>query len=128
MQNGQSVSETKNVTQLVGVIDNKSTTDELRTCEHFFVDSEMENRRHRVVNFAMNILDGHTLTQKLVRVIDKLKCAAKLNVSFGFVLKNVEDGTCRYYYAHENKHFDGMFKVCVDQRRFGENQEFFEKQ
>ena len=29
-------------------------------------------------------------------------CAAKLNVVFGFVLKNVEDGTFRFYYAREN--------------------------
>ena len=31
-----------------------------------------------------------------------LKCAAKVNVAFGFVLKIVEDGSCRYSYAHEN--------------------------
>ena len=35
-------------------------------------------------------------------MFDSLKCAAKLNVAFGFVLKNVEDCSCRYYYAHEN--------------------------
>ena len=51
--------------------------------------------------FAMNILHAHTLSQKLDTVFDKLKCAAKLNVAFGFVLKNVDDGTCRYFYAHE---------------------------
>ena len=31
-----------------------------------------------------------------------MECAAKVNLAFGFVLKNVEDGSCRYFYAHEN--------------------------
>ena len=35
-------------------------------------------------------------------VFNGLKCAAKVNLAFGFVLKNVEDGLCRYLYAHEN--------------------------
>ena len=30
-----------------------------------------------------------------------LKCAAKLNEAFGFVLKNVEDLSCRYYWPHK---------------------------
>ena len=31
-----------------------------------------------------------------------LKWAAKLNLAIGFVLKNVEDGSCRFYSAHVN--------------------------
>ena len=33
---------------------------------------------------------------------DKLKCVAKLNLALGFVLKNIEDGKFRYFYANEN--------------------------
>ena len=29
-------------------------------------------------------------------------CAAKVNLALGFVLRNVEDGSCRYFYALEN--------------------------
>ena len=36
------------------------------------------------------------------RVLDKLKCVAKLNLAVGFILKNIEDGKFRYFYAHEN--------------------------
>ena len=35
-------------------------------------------------------------------VLKELKCAAEVNLAFGFVLKNIEDGMCRYFYAHEN--------------------------
>ena len=33
---------------------------------------------------------------------ENLKGAAKLNVSFWFVLKNVGNGSCRVYYSYEN--------------------------
>ena len=83
------------VTQLVGKIDDESSEEELETCKHFFVDSEMEKRRYRVFNFAMDILNAHTLSQKVDTVFKKLEYAAKLNVPFGFVLKNVENGIFR---------------------------------
>ena len=46
-------------------------------------------------------------------MFDKFKCEAKLNVAFGFVLKTVEDGTCRYYYPHENNRLMERSKFVV---------------
>ena len=62
----------------------------------------MENGRHRVFYFAMSSFDMSLLNDKLDYVFKELKCAAKVNLAFGFVLKNIEDGMCRYFYAHEN--------------------------
>ena len=42
------------------------------------------------------------INDKLDYVLKELKCAAKVNLAFGFVLKNIEDGMCGYFYAHEN--------------------------
>ena len=49
----------------------------------------------------MSTFDNSLINQKLDVVFKGLKCAAKINLSFGFVLKNVEDGSCRCFYAHE---------------------------
>ena len=62
----------------------------------------MENGRHRVFNFAESSFDVSVLNDKLDYVSKELKCAAKVNLAFGFVLKNIEDGICRHFYAHEN--------------------------
>ena len=70
--------------------------------KHFVVDSEMENGGHREFSFAMEILVALNVNKKLDTVFKKLKCAAKLNFAFGIVLKKVEHGTCRQYYAHKN--------------------------
>ena len=58
--------------------------------------------KNTVFNFAMSSFDMSLLNDKLDYVFKELKCAAKINLAFRFVLKNIEDGMCRYFYAHEN--------------------------
>ena len=82
--------------------DDADLKEELQACQHFLIDSELEKGRHRVFNFAMSTFDNSLIKKKLDLVFKGLECAAKVNLAFGFVLKNVEDGSCRYFYAHEN--------------------------
>ena len=86
----------------MGDVDDQSLREELESCKHFLTDTEMENGRHSVFNFAMSSFDMSLLNDKLDYVFKELTCAAKVNLAFGFVLKNIEDGMCRYFYAHEN--------------------------
>ena len=83
-------------------VDDNSWKKELETCKNFLVGGDMENERHRFYNLAMDSLDPKNLLEKIDVSLDRLKCAAELNVAFGFVLKNVEDCRFRYYYAHKN--------------------------
>ena len=50
----------------------------------------------------MSSFDKSLLNDKLDYIFKELECAAKVNLAFGFVLKNIEDGISRYFYAHEN--------------------------
>ena len=86
----------------VGDVDDQSVGEELESCKHFLTDTEMENGRQRVFNFAMSSFDIPLLNDKLGYVFKELKCAVKLNLAFGFFLKNIEDGMCTNFYAHEN--------------------------
>ena len=83
-------------------IDDAELKEELSSCNYFVVDSELEKGRHCVFSFAMSSSNNSYLNKKLVLTFNQLKCAAKLNLAFGFVLKVIDDGTCRYIYAHEN--------------------------
>ena len=83
----------------------------------------MENGRHRVYNFAVDTLDRKDLLEKLDVVFDSLKCAAELIVAFGFVLKNVEEGNCRYYYAHEKNIILEKSKLVATTEILKKNQE-----
>ena len=83
------------VEDIVGDVDDQSFREELEYCKHFSTDTEMGKGRHRVFNFAMSSFEISLLNDKLDYVLKELKCAAKVNLAFGFVLKNVEDGMCR---------------------------------
>ena len=91
------------VKDIVGDVDDQKLREEVESCKHFLTDTEIENGRHRVFNFAMSSFDMCLLNDKLDYVFKELKCAAKFNLAFGFVLKNTEHGMCRYFFAHENK-------------------------
>ena len=75
----------------------------------------MENRRHRVFKFGLSSFDMSLLNNKLDYVFRELKCAAEVSFAFGFLLKNIEDGICRYFYAHDNNTIVGRAKLLCTQ-------------
>ena len=90
------------VEDIVRDVDDQGLREELGSCKHFLTDTEMENGKHRVFDFAILSFDMSLLNKKLEYVLKELKSAAKVNFGFGLVLKNIEDGIFRYLYAHEN--------------------------
>ena len=90
------------VEDIVGNVNNQSLREELESCKHILTDTEMKNGKHRGFNFAMSSFDMSFFNDKLDYIFKGLKCAAKVKLAFGFVLKNIEDGMCRYFYAQEN--------------------------
>ena len=90
------------VENIVVAVDDQSLREELASCKHFLTDTELKNGRHRLLNFAISYFDVSLFNDKLDYVFKELKCAAKVNLASGFVLKNFEDGMCRYFYDHEN--------------------------
>ena len=88
------------VEDIVGDVDDQSLREELQSCRQFLVDSGIQKGRHSVFSLAVNNITAQVSEEKLNRVLDNLKCVAKLNLAIGFVLKNIEDGKFRYFYAH----------------------------
>ena len=76
--------------------DDADLKEELQAYQHFLVNSELKKGRHRIFNFAMSTFDNSS-NKNLDLVFKGLTCAAKVNLAFGFVLQNVEDGSCRYF-------------------------------
>ena len=74
---------------------------ELNFYNHFLVDSELEKGRHCALNFANSSFNNSFLNEELDHVFNQLESTAKVNLAFGFVVKNIENGTCRYFSAHE---------------------------
>ena len=99
---------------IVGDVDDHSLREELRSCQNFLVDSELERARHKVFNYAVEALNETVVNEKIDHFFNNLKCAAKVNLAFGVILKNTEDGGFRYFYAHENNTLLDRYKlVCT---------------
>ena len=73
----------------------------------------MENGRHRVFNFKLCKLEPNEINEKIKEVFEKLKCAAKINIALGFILRNVDTDEYRYFYAHENNTFLKILIYCA---------------
>ena len=84
-------------------VDDRSLREELESCKLFLTDTEMGNGRYTVFNFAMSSFDISLLNDKMDLYSKNSIVRQKVNLSIGFVLKNIEDGMCRYFYAPENK-------------------------
>ena len=94
--------------------DGEKLKDELSACQHFLVDTEMENGSRKVFNFQMSKLDTNIIKEKLEEIFNKLDSAAKIKIALGFVLRNVETGEYRYYKAHENHTlFEKPYLLCT---------------
>ena len=91
----------RNWTQFMGDYDDQALRQQLTACQHVLVDSEFFGSRQHVCNFASTNVTPKFLREKIRQVFESLHWAAKVNLALGFVLRNVEDGSYRYFYAHE---------------------------
>ena len=91
------------VEHIVGEVEDHSLREEWRSCQYLLVDSELERARHNVYNYAVETLNETIVNEKLDQFFNNLKSAAKVNLAFGFILENIEEGAFSYFYPNEKK-------------------------
>ena len=107
--------------------DDKSLEEESQSCKPFLVDSELEKGRQSVFNFVVNNITALVFEEQLDRVLDKQKCAAKLVLALGFILKNIEDGKFGYFYAHENNNLLEQSKLVSNKDDMAKSKAIWKK-
>ena len=76
---------------------------ELRSVQHFLVDSKIEYRKKAVYMFRLTEYRPTFINEKLTKIFNELSCAVKINRSLGFVLHDfVETQDFRYFYPADN--------------------------
>ena len=53
------------VEHIVGDVEDHSLREELRCCQHFLVNSELERERHKVFNYGVETLNETVVNEKL---------------------------------------------------------------
>ena len=100
----QIVSGTRDVDKehIVGDVEDHNLREELRCSQQFLVDSQLERASYKVFNYAVETLNETIVNKKHDHFFNNLKCAAKVDLAFGIILKNIEEGGFRYFYAHKS--------------------------
>ena len=101
------------VENIVGDVEDHNLREKLRFCQHFLVDAELKRARHKVFKYAVENLKETIVNEKFYHVFINSKCASKVNLAFGFILKIIEDGGFRFFYAHENNTLLQNNQTCV---------------
>ena len=119
--------ESKNMDleHIVGDVEDHRLREESLSCQNFSVDSKLERARHKVFNYAVETLSKTIVNEKLDQFFNNLICEAKVNLAFGFILKNKEDGGFRYFYAHENNTLLDRSKLLCTHDDLAKLKDFF---
>ena len=108
-------------------VEDHKLREEVRSCQPFFVDSELERARRKVFTYAVETLNETIVNEKVDHFFNNLRCAAKVNWAFGFFLKNIEDGGFRYFYAHQNNTLLDRSKLVCTHDDLAELTDFFDQ-
>ena len=109
---------------IVGNVEDHSLREKLCSCQHVSVDSDLERARHKVFNYAVETLNETIVNEKLVHFFNNSKFAAKKNLAFDFILKNI---VFRYFYAHENDTLLDRSKLVCTRDDLAKLKDFFNK-
>ena len=115
------------VEQIVRDVDDHRLREELRSCQRFLVDSELKRARNKVFNYAIENLNAENANRKLDQFFNNSKSAAKVNLAFGFILRNIEDGGFRYFYANKNNTLLDRSKLVCTRDDLEKLKDFFNK-
>ena len=69
------------------------------------------------------MMDFECMDAYIDKVVKELKNAAKVNVSFGYIMQNIDTGEYRYFYGDKNNYvLDNMFQLSTaeDVKKFKE--------
>ena len=76
--------------------------EELRSYTHLLVDKTSRTKRQVIVNFPLFEFNTAEIGTRVDHLFDSLTTAAKINVSLGYLLINIETEEFRYFYAEKN--------------------------
>ena len=106
------------VEHIVGDVQDHRLREELRSCQHFLVDSELERAKHNVFNYAVKILNETIVSEKL-DFFPEIEMCSKSESGFSFHFEN--HGGCRIQILLGTRKFypAGPIQTWLHQGRLG---------
>ena len=93
--------------------------EELRSCQKLLEDLELQRARHKVLNYAVETLNKTVVNDKFDHFFNILNCAAKVNLAFAFIPKNIEDRRTQILLRTRKQYPARSIPTCVHPWRLG---------
>ena len=98
---------------IVGDVEDHRLREELRSCQHFLVDSELETARHKVFNYAVETLNETAVNEKLDHFFNNLKKGSKSEHGFWFHFEKHRRWKVQIFLRARKQYPAGSIQTCV---------------
>ena len=104
------------VKHIVGDVEDHRLREELRSCQHFLVDSEIERERHQVFNYAVETLNETIVIEKLDHFF---QMCSKNESGFWFRFEKYRRRRVQIILRTRKQYPSRSMQSCVHQLRLG---------
>ena len=100
------------VEHIVGDVEDQGLREELRSCQHFLVDSEFERARHRVFNYAVETLN-ETIVNEKRPFFQKFEMCSKSESGFWIQFEKYRRRRVQIFLRTRKPYTAGSIQICV---------------
>ena len=100
------------VEHIVGDAEDHSLREELRSCQHFLVDSELERARHKVFNYAVETLN-ETIVNEKRSFFQQFEMCSKSESGFWLHFEKYRRRRVQIFSRTRKQHPAGSIQTCV---------------
>ena len=116
IQHGMQIGSRKKVVNLehiVGDVEDHRLTEELCSCQHFLVDSELERARHKVFNYAKETLKETYVNERLDQFFQQFEMCPKSESAFCFQFEKYGRWRVQILLRTRKQYPAGSIQTCV---------------
>ena len=101
------------VEHIVGDVEDRRLREELRSIQHFLVDSELERARHKVFNYAAETLNETIVNEKLGHFFQKFEMCSKSQTGFWLHFEKYRRRRVQIFLRTRKHYPAGSIQTCV---------------
>ena len=107
------------VERIMEDVEDPSLREELRSCQHFLVDSELERARQKIFNYAVETLNEAIVNKKFDHFSQQIHMCSKNESGFWFVFEKNRRWRVQIRLRTRKQYPAGSIQTCVHPCRLG---------
>ena len=98
---------------IVGDVDDHKLREELRSCQHFLTESELERAKHKVFNYAVETLNETIVNEKLDHFFQQFEMCSKCESGFWLHFEKYRRWRVQIFLRTRKQYPAGSIQTCM---------------